>query len=337
MKIVIDAFGGDNAPLEVLKGARDAIKDFGVDIIVTGDEQVLRDCAKQYDIDINKIKIVNAPTIMPVDEDPGKILKEYSESSLAVGLKLLAEGKADAIISAGSTGALLMGATFIVKRIKGIKRPALGAMIPTGSGKSYLLLDSGANSDCRPDMLAQFAVMGTAYCKTVFNIESPGVGLINIGVEDTKGGQLQQETYALLSRAKGINFIGNIEARELPFGVCDVAICDGFTGNVALKLTEGYAKFFTGMFKDILMSNFATKFAALFIKKGIRDMRALLDYKEHGGAPLLGVRCPVIKAHGSSDARAFRNAVRQAMFACENNIAVQIENGLALLKEEGVL
>jgi glycerol-3-phosphate acyltransferase PlsX len=209
-------------------------------------------------------------------------------------------------------------------------------MIPTGQDTAYLLLDSGANNDCRPDMLAQFAVMGAAYCEKVFGITNPRVGLVNIGTEESKGGVLQQEAYEILKNVKAINFIGNVEARELPAGACDVAVCDGFTGNIVLKLTEGYAKFFSGLFKGILLENFKTKVAALFLKKGIARMKMMMDYKEHGGAPLLGVRYPVIKAHGSSDARAFLNAVRQAMFCCEKDVAGQIERGVAELHREVV-
>jgi glycerol-3-phosphate acyltransferase PlsX len=333
MTIVLDGYGGDNAPLEVLRGAAEAVREYGVSVTVTGDENALRTCAQENNVALDGIAFAHAPLVMPVDEEPGEILKSYSDCSMAHGLRLLAQNKADAFVSAGSTGALLMGATFIVKRIRGVKRPALGAMIPTGQDTAYLLLDSGANNDCRPDMLAQFAVMGAAYCEKVFGIANPRVGLINIGTEESKGGVLQQEAYEILKNVKAINFIGNVEARELPAGACDVAVCDGFTGNIVLKLTEGYAKFFSGLFKDILLENFKTKVAALFLKKGIARMRMMMDYKEHGGAPLLGVRYPVIKAHGSSDARAFKNAVRQAMFCCENDVAGQIERGVAELRE----
>ena len=333
MKIILDGMGGDLAPAEVLKGAYEAVKELGISVIMTGDEEKIKEAAQKENISLDSIEIVNAPLVIPMDADPSLILKSYKESSMATGLSLLAEGKGDAFVSAGSTGALLFGSTFIVKRIKGVKRPAIGTMIPTAKKKPYLLLDAGANHDCRSDMLKQFALMGKAYCEGVFKMENPSVALVNIGTEEHKGDDLRKEAYALLKNEKKLNFIGNVEARSLPLGECDIAVCDGFTGNVILKLSEGFGKFISTSLKDILFANPATKLSALVLKKRLNDFKSLMDYKEYGGAPLLGIRKPVIKAHGSSDAKAFKNAIRQAAFCVEGNLCSKLEELLAQEKE----
>ena len=334
MKIILDGMGGDLAPKETLKGACEAIKELGISVVMTGDEALIRKTAQEENIPLDNIEIVDAPLVIPMDADPSLILKDYKESSMAKGLKLLSEGQGDAFVSAGSTGALLFGATFIVKRIKGVKRPAIGTMIPTAKKKPYLLIDAGANHDCRGEMLRQFALMGKAYCEGVFKMEDPSVALVNIGTEEHKGDDLRKEAYALLKEEKNINFIGNVEARELPLGGCDIAVCDGFTGNVILKLSEGFGKFISHSLKEILFANLMTKLAALGLKKRLNEFKAMMDYKEHGGAPLLGVRKPVIKAHGSSDAKAFKNALRQAVFCCEGDICRKVEELLSENKED---
>ena len=314
MNIVIDGFGGDHVPLEPLRGAAAAVAELGVSVTVTGDEEKLRACAKENNISLKDITFVHAPTVIPVDEEPTKILKDYADCSMAVALKLVADGKADAVVSAGSTGALLAGATFIVKRAKGVKRPAIGTLVPMSGGRFYLLVDAGANHDCRAEMLCQFAVMGTAYYEKIVGVKSPRVGIVNIGTEEHKGTELQRQTYALLKTADALNFIGNVEARELPNGGCDVAVCDGFTGNVILKLSEGFAAFFSGVLKGVFMANIGTKIGALLVSKQLSAFKRSMDYKEYGGAPILGAARPVLKAHGSSDAKAFKNAIRQAKF-----------------------
>lgn len=334
MNIAIDGFGGDHVPLEPLRGAAAAVAELGVSVTVTGDEEKLRACAKENNISLKSITFVHAPTIIPVDEEPTRILKDYSDCSMAVALKLVADGKADAVVSAGSTGALLAGATFIVKRAKGIKRPAIGALVPMSGGRFYLLVDAGANHDCRAEMLCQFAVMGTAYYEKIVGVKSPRVGIINIGTEEHKGTELQRQTYALLKNAEALNFIGNVEARELPNGGCDVAVCDGFTGNVILKLSEGFATFFSGVLKGVFMDNIATKLGALLVSKQLSAFKRSMDYKEYGGAPILGATKPVVKAHGSSDAKAFKNAIRQAKFCVERDVCQEIEQGVARLKSE---
>lgn len=334
MNIVIDGFGGDYAPLEPLRGAAAAVAELGVSVTVTGDEAKLRACAESNQISLENITFVHADSVIPVDEEPTKILKTYSGCSMAVALKLIAEGKADAVVSAGSTGALLAGATFIVKRAKGVKRPAIGTLVPMTGGKFYLLVDAGANNDCRPEMLCQFAVMGTAYYEKIMGVKSPRVGLVNIGTEEHKGTELQQQTYTLLKTAEALNFIGNVEARALPNGGCDVAVCDGFTGNIILKLTEGFAAFFGGALKGMFMANLGTKLGAVLVSKQMREFKRSIDYKEYGGAPILGTVKPVIKAHGSSDAKAFKNAIRQAKFCVERDVCNEIEQGVARLKSE---
>ncbi len=334
MRIIIDAFGGDNAPLEVIKGAVSAAQEYGVTVVLVGDEEQISKAAQQANIALKGVEIHHAPDVMPVEADPAHIRTTYKNSSMAAGLRLLAEGKGDAFVSAGSTGALLMGATFIVKRIKGIKRPALGTMMPLGDHRYYLLIDGGANHECRADMLVQFGVMGSLYYQQMTGTASPKVGLVNIGTEETKGTDLQIEAYQLLKSAP-LNFIGNVEAREIPLGGCDVAVCDGFTGNIILKLSEGFASFFSKTLKSMFMQSIKTKLAAVMMKNALVAMKKSMDYKEHGGAPILGVQKPVIKAHGSSDALAFKNAIRQAVMCVKGEVCSRIEEGIAAISAGG--
>lgn len=321
MKIIVDAFGGDNAPLEVLKGCQEAVAKLGVNIILTGSSQKLKDCASANEISLDGMEIEHTDDVFDIHEEPKEIIKSGKNTSMALGLKLLADGRGDAFVSAGSTGALVMGATFIVKRIKGIKRIAPSPVLPADKG-SFLLTDAGANTECRPEMLVQFAVMGSAYMEKVMGIDKPKVGLLNIGAEDSKGRELEIETYNLLQQS-GLNFIGNIEARELPKGECHVVVTDGFTGNIALKLYEGMGSFFSKKMKWIFSG--AGTLGALFSLSKIKLLKKQMDYKEVGGSALLGVKKPVIKAHGSSDAKAFYNAVRQAAKCVEGNVAGEIE------------
>ncbi len=328
MRIIIDAFGGDNAPLEVIKGAVAAAQEYGVTVVLVGDETQITTTATKHNIQLKGVEIHHAPDVMPVEADPAQIRTVYKNSSMAAGLRLVAEGKGDAFVSAGSTGALLMGATFIVKRIKGIKRPALGTMVPLGDHKYYLLIDAGANHECRADMLVQFGVMGSLYYQQMTDTAAPRVGLVNIGTEETKGTQLQIDAYQLLKTAP-LNFIGNVEARDIPLGGCDVAVCDGFTGNIILKLSEGFAGFFNKTLKAMFLQNLKTKLAAVMMKTAIVSLKKSMDYKEHGGAPILGVQKPVLKAHGSSDALAFKNAIRQAVLCVKGDVCKRIEEGIA--------
>ena len=322
VNVIVDAFGGDNAPLEVIRGCERAVRELGVKITLTGREAEIKSCAEKNGISLDGIDIVHTDDVFDIHEEPKEIIKSGKNSSMAVGLGLLAEGRGDAFVSAGSTGALVMGATFIVKRIKGIKRIAPSPVMPADKG-SFLLLDAGANTECRPEMLVQFAVMGSAYMEKVMGIKNPKVGLLNIGSEETKGRELEIEAYKLLEKS-GLNFAGNIEARDMPKGEVQVVVTDGFTGNIALKLYEGMGSFFAKKMKWIFSG--AGKLGAIFSIGKIKAFRKQMDYKEVGGSALLGVRKPVIKAHGSSDGTAFFNAVRQAKRCVEGDVAGVIEN-----------
>ena len=332
MRIIVDAYGGDNAPDAVLQGCRMAADRWKCEIILTGDEQKLRQRAAELSVSLEGIGIADAPDVIPVEAEPTAILKQYQQSSMARGLQMLANGEGEAFVSAGSTGALVVGGTLIVKRLKGVKRPAIGTVIPCRGG-CFLLLDSGANHDCRPEMLRQFGLMGSVYMKRIIGVPNPRVGLVNIGTEETKGTELQVQAYQLMKEA-GYNFIGNVEAREVPLGGCDVAVCDGFTGNILLKTMEGLATLFMGELKAIFMKSLPNKLAAAAVKKDIKGLKKQFDSAEYGGALLLGSRSPVIKAHGSSDAKAVYNAIRQAISCCENNIIGEIESQLAAQTEE---
>ncbi len=311
MKIIVDAFGGDNAPLEILKGCEMAVKESGHEIVLAGDEEKIKSCAAENGVSLEKMTIVNAPDVISMDDHPDCILKAKADSSMAVGMKCLAAGDGDAFVTAGSTGAAVIGSTFLVKRIKGVKRAALATIMPNDKGGNFMVLDVGANVECRPEVLVQFGVMGSEYMKSFLGTDNPRVGLLNVGTEDTKGGDLQKETFALLKEMP-LNFIGNIEARDLLFGVADVVVCDGFSGNIALKSIEGTAQFLLSNLKPVFTKNMGTKLAYLMLKDSLRDFKKKLDYTEIGGAPLMGIAKPVIKAHGNSKAKAFKNAIDQA-------------------------
>lgn len=320
-KIIVDAFGGDNAPLEVIKGCEQAVRELGVQIVLTGSEEKIRKCAEDNGISLDGIEIVHTDEVFDIHEEPKEIIKSGKNTSMALGMQLLADEKGDAFVSAGSTGALVMGATFIVKRIKGIKRVAPSPVLPADKG-SFILLDAGANTECRPEMLVQFAVMGSAYMEKVMGVKNPRVALLNIGGEDTKGRELEIEAYKLLKESK-LNFAGNIEARDLPKGECDVVVTDGFTGNIVLKLYEGMGSFFAKKMKWIFSG--AGAIGALFSFGKIKQFKKQMDYRETGGSALMGVKKPVIKAHGSSDSTAFFNAVRQAQRCVEGKVIESIE------------
>lgn len=327
MNIIVDGFGGDNAPLEVLKGCAQAVRAYGVELSVTGSEQQLRKTAQENGISLEGIRFLEAPTVITMENSPRDVLRGKRDSSMAVGLTALKEGQGDAFVSAGNTGALVIGSMMLVGCTEGIRRPALAPILPTTSG-CYMLLDGGANVECTPQMLAGFGVMGAAYMSRILQVKNPRVGLVNIGTEETKGGDLRREAYALLKEAN-CGFIGNVEPRELPRGVCDVAVADGFTGNVVLKLTEGVGLAFASTLKGIFMRSPLTKAAALLVRGGINDFKKSMDYSEYGGAPLMGIAKPVIKAHGSSNDRAFQNAVRQAVAFCKEDVIGEISRGLA--------
>jgi glycerol-3-phosphate acyltransferase PlsX len=331
MKIALDIYGGDNAPLAPLEGAAAAVRELGVGILAVGKEAEMKALCAEKGISTAGIEFLDAPLVMPVCAEPTEVLKSYKDSSLALTVKAAADGMADAAVTAGSTGAAVVAATFIAKRLKGVKRAALATEMP-GLDSTYMMLDLGANVECRPEMLVQFAVMGAAYMEKTAGVANPRVGLINIGAEESKGADLQKETYALL-RQSDLNFVGNVEPRDLLFGVCDVAVADGWTGNIVLKTTEGTGLAFSKMVKRMFTKNVLTKLGSLPMKEGIRDMKQKTDYSERGGAPLLGITKPVIKAHGSSDATAFRNALEQAKIFYETDVNGAILSALAERKE----
>ena len=312
---------GDNAPLEIIKGAVEAAEAFEAEIVVVGDENIVSDIAVKNEIDISKLQIVNATSVITMEDKPMCVVREKKDSSMSVGLRMVANGEADAFVSAGNTGALITGATLIVKRILGINRPAIASVLPLAN--PVLLMDSGANLTVTSDNIMQFAFMGAKYMEKIYGIERPRVGQLNNGTEYNKGNALQVESYQLLSDS-GINFVGNIESKEVPFGACDVLVCDGYTGNIVLKSIEGMSKFMMGILKDLLTTNLATQLSSLTMKEKLREIKHRFDASEHGGAPILGISKPVIKAHGSSDANAIKNAVRQAIYFVETGINTDI-------------
>ena len=338
MKIILDAMGGDLAPEAPVLGAIEAAKAYGVEIILVGRGEEILGVLKKHNIDNlpDGMEIANADDVVDMHDDPGSVIHKRKNSSMIVGLKMLSEGKGDAFVSAGSTGALLTGATLIVKRVKGIRRAAMAPSMPTKTGGKVVICDCGANAECTPEFLLQFGLVGSAYAKNVLGVENPRVGLLNIGTEDSKGTQLQRDAYALLQNAADqglINFVGNVEARGVPLGEVDVVVCDGFSGNVLLKSIEGTAMFMGSMLKKVFKKNVFSKLGYLLCKSGVGDMMKLLDYREIGGTQFLGIKKPVIKAHGASDVLAFRNAVKQAMTAAQGDFTAQLERDLAAIKE----
>ncbi len=331
MKIIIDAFGGDNAPSEILKGASLAVKELGVEIIAVGDEEKIKQTIFQNNIDDAGISTVHAPHIVKPLDNPLSIRHKDNLTSMAVGLRLLKDGEGDAFVSAGSTGSLVIGGTFIVKRIDTIKKPAIGSVLPGDKGP-FMLIDSGANIDCSAGSLRQFAIMGSLYMKNVLKIENPRVALANIGTEPNKGTPLCTEAYELLKNTPGINFTGNVEARDIAFTASDVVVSDGFTGNIILKMYEGVALAIMGNIKAVFTAGTVSKLSYFGVKKGLKLFKEKMDYKEYGGAALIGLQKPVIKAHGSCDAGAFKNAVRQAVKYCESEMISKISEQVGDLK-----
>ena len=326
MKIIVDAMGGDHAPGEIVAGTLSACKKFNIEAVLVGREDALRPLIPQ---DAAGVSILPAADVIGMEDDPTALLKTKKESSMAVALRALKDGAGDALVSAGSTGALLVGATMIVRRIPGIRRAALAPLLPTAQGNA-LLIDCGANVECTPEYMLQFATMGAHYMQSVLGVAQPRVGLLNNGAEEHKGMPLQQETYQLLKTAP-VNFIGNIEGRDVPLGAADVIVADGFTGNILLKTMEGVGLFIAGELKSIFLKNAASKLAALLVRDGIRSFKKKMDYNETGGAPLLGIAKPVIKAHGSSKAKTFESAIAQAVTYVEqgviDKIARSVESG----------
>ena len=336
MKIILDAMGGDNAPEAPVLGALEAARDFGTEITLVGRGEEILAVLKKHGIENlpEGVDIANADDVVDMHDDPASVIHKRKNSSMVVGLKMLADGQGDAFVSAGSTGALLTGATLLVKRVKGIRRAAMGPAMPNKAGGKTVIVDCGANAECTPEFLLQFGLVGSLYAKKQLGVENPRVGLLNIGTEDSKGTELQKQAYTLLKEASQqglVNFVGNVEARDVPLGAVDVIVCDGFAGNVLLKSIEGTAMFMGSMMKKMFKKNVLSKLGYLLCASGVKDMMKLLDYREIGGTPFLGIRKPVIKAHGSSDALAFRNAVKQAADTASADISGELEAELQRL------
>ena len=336
MKIILDAMGGDNAPDAVVRGALEAAKEFGVQIVLVGrGADILASMKAQgWDTLPDGVELANAEDVVDMHCDPAAVVKQHPNSSLVLGARMLAQGGGDAFISAGNTGALLTAATLLVKRIRGIRRAAFSPVLPTKDGHA-ILIDAGANAECTPEFLLQFGCMGSFYAQKALGIESPRVGLLNNGAEDTKGDPLHREAHQLLKRAAEqgtIHFVGNVEARDVPFGAADVIVADGFSGNVLLKTMEGVGSFAGHALGDIFRKNLLTKLAAAMVMPGLRAFKAQLDPNKVGGTAFMGISRPVIKAHGSSNAEAIDNAIGQARQVAESGIIGQIQENVHLMQ-----
>ncbi|MDK2563152.1 phosphate acyltransferase PlsX [Romboutsia sedimentorum] len=324
MKIVIDGMGGDNAPKSNVEGVVNAIKEYNVDLIITGDKDTLEKEFSNYEFDRSKLEIVHASEIIENEDKPVKAIRSKKDSSMVVALRLVKEGRADAVISAGNTGALLAGGLFVVGRIKGIDRPCLCPVIPNIKRGMTLIADGGANADCKPKNLVEFAAMSNIYAKKVLDIKSPKVALANVGTEEGKGNDLVKKAYDELKNID-LNFIGNVEARDVINAYTDIIVCDGFTGNILLKSAEGVAMSVMSLLKETFLSSTKGKMGALLLKDDLRKLKSFMDYSEYGGAPLLGVNGGVIKAHGSSDSKAIKNAINQGIKFTQGNVVEDIK------------
>ena len=309
-----------------------AAEEYPVSIVVVGKSEVIAQIAEENNLSLDAIEVVHADEVIDMEDKPLAIIREKSESSMGVGLRMLQNGEGDAFLSAGNTGALLAGATLLVRRIKGIRRAAIATFLPFPT--PVLLMDAGANLNVTPDDIEQFAYMGSFYMEKMHGIRSPRIGLLNNGTEPTKGLPLQIEAYAKLSENTDFNFVGNVEGKDIPFDACDVLVTDGFTGNVILKLSEGMGKMMLKTVKNLFYTNMMTRLSASLLKSEIKNLKHRYDATEHGGAPLLGISRPVIKAHGSSNAKAFKNAIRQAKLCVEKDAIGEIARGVAAIKEE---
>jgi len=332
MKIIIDAMGGDNAPAEIVKGAVRAKRELGVDIVLTGIEEQVRACLEAEGC--SDIPVVNTTEVITMEDEPSTAIRRKKDSSMAVALNMLRDVQADAMVSAGSTGALLTGATLTVKRIRGIRRAALAPVLPSGE-HGVMLIDCGANVECTAEYLLQFAYMGSFYARKLMGCENPRIGLLNVGTEDTKGGELQHQAFALLKQAHEegrINFVGNVEGTGVFANQADIIVTDGFTGNVLLKTTEGVIKYMMKSLKGVFYKNTVNKLAAAVLKSDLGAMKKSMDVNEVGGTALVGISKPVIKAHGSSDAHSIFSAVRQAVSFVDSGIIADIEKNVEFMK-----
>lgn len=331
MKIILDTMGSDNGVRAATEGAILAVEKYGVEMILVGNEpEIMAVLETNGQAKNEKLRVVHASEIVDMHDDAATVLREKKDSSMARAFELLKSGEGDAIVGAGNTGAFLSGATLLIKRIQGIRRAALAPVLPTAKGGA-VLVDCGANAECTPEYLLQFAIMGSIYAQRQMKIKSPRVGLANNGAEDTKGTPLYREAHALLKEAHAqgkINFIGNVEGRDIPLGSADVVVCDGFVGNLILKTIEGTAMYLVDEIKSMFMQSTKTKIAALLMKPSLKEFKKKLDYTEVGGAPLLGISKPVVKAHGSSNAKAFCGAIGQAMIYAGSGIVDEIEKNI---------
>lgn len=333
MKIVVDGMGGDNAPLEIVKGAVEASALTEHRIILVGDETRINSELEKYKYDKEKITVVNANEVISNDDAPVKAVRTKLDSSMVKGINMVKNGDADLFVSAGNTGAIMAAGLFILGRIQGIDRPAIASTYPIlGKGGVSLLVDSGANSECKPNNLLEFATMGSIYMEKVLNIGNPTVGLVNIGTEETKGTTVLKAAYELLSKSS-LNFIGNVEAREIPKGACDVVVCDGFVGNIILKLTEGLAWNILKLLKQKFTAGVVPKMGALLLSGKLKELKAEFDYSEYGGAPILGVKGALVKMHGSSNANAVKNTILKGIPYAETNVVQIIQNSVLELEE----
>jgi len=334
MKIIVDGMGGDNAPMEIVKGAVEASERIDHKIVIVGKEELIYSELEKYDYDKEKISVVNATEVIENEDSPVKAVRRKPDSSMVVGLSLLAKGEGDLFVSAGNTGALMAGSLLVLGRIEGIDRPAITSIYPVLGKKPSLILDAGANADCKPINLLQFAVMGSLYMEKVLGRAKPLIGLVNIGVEEHKGNAVVKAAHELIANCKAINFAGNVEARDVPRGVVDVVVCDGFTGNVILKLTEGLGMTILRYMKHKFTEDTKSKLGAAMLKDKIKSMRGEFDYADYGGAPILGVKKAVIKMHGASEAKAVRNAIINGLPYAEENVVGIIEEACSELVDE---
>ena len=333
MRIILDGMGGDNAPGEIVKGAVEASKLIEDEIVIVGDGDKIEFQPKKYKYSDEKISVKHASEVIENDDAPVRAVRRKKDSSMVVGLNMVKSGEGDLFISAGNTGALMAGALFNLGRIQGIDRPAIASIYPIlGTKKPSLLVDAGANSECKPSNLLEFAMMGSIYMEKVLGRENPKIGLVNLGVEETKGSTLTKAAFGLLEKSH-LNFSGNIEAREVPLGGADVVVCDGFVGNVILKLTEGLAINIVNLLKKKFTENARAKMGAVLLSKKLRRLKEAFDYTEYGGAPILGVKDPVVKMHGSSNANAVKNSILKAIPFAEENVVGIISESVFEIEE----
>ena len=331
MRIIVDVMGGDNAPGELVKGAVQAAELYSANYILVGDRTAIEAVAAEQGYDLSRFEIVHTESVICMEDDPISVVRAKRDSSMGVGLQMLADDRGDAFVSTGNTGALFTGATLIVRKIKGIQRAAIASVLPFST--PVLLLDSGANLTVTPDQLVQFSMMGSIYMQNLFNLSSPRVGLLNNGIEACKGTALQLGAYEKLLADESVNFVGNIEASRIPHNACDVLVTDGFTGNIVLKYTEGMGKMMIGTLKGMFKANTLTKMSALLVKGQLGEIKHTFDASEYGGAPFLGISRPVIKAHGNYNAKAFRNAIRQAIDYVNTGVTYDIARAIGEIKQ----